>query len=152
MPEEHPTTLTSKQTPMGRDLARQLLARDIAQIDQPVAVAAAMQHTVSRVSDSLRRAVGDDGFNALLARVLWATEGDHPVLRDIRNATGTSIRLDGIVASVERYGVEVVTTALETVLAALVDVLAGLVGADMVPRLLDDEGSLSHRSNGAHAP
>jgi hypothetical protein len=132
---------------MALEFARQVLARDTANIEQPAAVATAMQQTLDRVSNNLRRSVGDDGYNALLARVLRATEPEHAVLLDVRRATDTDIHLDGVVASVERHGVQAVSAALEAALATLADVLAGLIGADMVASLLDHNGSPSQASN-----
>jgi hypothetical protein len=139
--------MTSIRSPMALEFARQVLARDTANLEQPAAVATAMQRTIDRLSNNLRRSVGDDGYNALLARVLRATEPDHAVLLDIRRATDSDIRLDGIVTSVERHGVQVVSAAIEAALATLADVLAGLVGADMVPSLLDHNGSSSQPTN-----
>ena len=132
---------------MARDMARALLVREIGEAVQPADVAAAMQRVCNRVSASLRRSVGDDGYNALLSRALARTESDHPALTEIRRVVETRTDLDGVAAGVESHGVAAVTATVEAVLAALIDVLASLIGADMVPNLLDPERSPPHASS-----
>ena len=57
--------MTRSESSSARDIARQLLARSIADSGQPKDVAAAMQRVCTRASDNLRSSVGDDGYNAL---------------------------------------------------------------------------------------
>lgn len=95
-----------------------------------------------RVSENLRRSVGDDGYNALLARALTRTQVEHPALMDVRGGGDADFFLNGIAASVDARGVSVVTAAVESLLATLVDVLSGLIGTDMVLNLLDHDGAL----------
>jgi hypothetical protein len=128
----------------ARDMARQLLDRATKGTDQPDAVGAAIQRLCTRVSDNLRQSVGDDGYNALVARVLRRTEPEHPVLTDIRRVGDSSIYLDRVSAGVESHGVAEVQAAIESLLATLIDVLAGLIGADMVLNLLDHDDPSSH--------
>lgn len=130
----------------ARNMARQLLARETRGADQEDAVAAALQRLCTRVSDNLRQSVGDDGCNALVARVLRRTEPEHPVLTDIRRVTDAGIYLDRVSAGVESHGIGAVQAAIEALLAALIDVLAGLIGADMVLNLLDHDDPSSHAS------
>lgn len=129
--------MTPIRSPAAYAIARQLVAREPAAADAPAAIAVAMQRACTRVTDSLRRTVGDDGCNALIARTVAATIAEHPVLADVRTGVGASAQLDGVVAAVERHGVRPVAEALEAALAALVDHLGGLIGEDMVPSLLE---------------
>lgn len=129
--------MTSLQSSTAREMARQLLARRPAGGDDPTAIAAALQGVFTRVSENLRRAVGDDGYNALLARALTRAQAEHPALNGIRRVGDADVHLDGLVARVDTYGLPAVTAAVESLLAALVDILSGLVGADMVMNLLD---------------
>jgi hypothetical protein len=140
--------MTRPESSSARDIARQLLARSIADSGQPKDVAVAMQRVCTRASDNLRSSVGDDGYNALLVRSLRRTEGEHPILADIRRISDTGIHLDGVVASAETHGLPAVTAALEALLAALVDILSGLIGADMVLNLLDNDGPSSQARGG----
>lgn len=127
-----------------RDMARQLLARETGGADRPEAVAAAIQRLCTRVSVNLRQSVGEDGYNALVARALRRTEPEHPVLTDIRRVADAGIYLDRVSAGVESHGVPAVRAAIESLLATLIDVLAGLIGADMVLNLLDHDDPSSH--------
>jgi hypothetical protein len=140
--------MTNARSSTAGELARRLLAREIAGNGERAAIAAAMQRLCTRVSENLRRSVGDDGYNALLARALMRTQPEHPALLDIRRLGENDIFLDGVVASVEIHGVPAVTAALESLLATLVDVLSGLIGADMVTNLLDVDGSPSQAPRG----
>lgn len=133
-------------TSTARDMARRLLARETTGADQPDAVGAAIQRLCTRVSDNLRHSVGDDGYNALVARVLRRTEPEHPVLTDIRRVADSGIYLDRVSSGVESHGIAAVQAAIESLLATLIDVLAELIGADMVLNLLDNDDSFSHAS------
>jgi hypothetical protein len=101
--------------------------------------AAALQRTLVRVCANLRDSVGDDGRDALLGRALARAESEHPALKDIRRLNHGAVQLDNVVASVEAHGVAAVTTAIEALLAALLDVLGRLIGEDMAMRLLDQD-------------
>lgn len=131
----------ASRTPAAPHFARLLLARDAAPGGEsdPARVAAALQRTCLRVSDSLRDSMGEDGRNALLARALARTEADHPALSSVRRAGDGGIHLDGVVTSVEAYGITAVTAAIEALLAALLEILSRLIGEDMAMRLIDSD-------------
>ena len=133
--------MTGTRSSTPREIARELVAQEIAGADEPAAVGAALQRVCTRVADNLRRAVGDDGYNALMARALMRTQADHPVLLDIRRVGKSDIYLDGVVQSVNTRGAAPVRAAIEAIIAAIADVLAGLIGADMVLNLLTDRRS-----------
>jgi hypothetical protein len=124
------------------------MADAIAGAELPAEAGAAMQRACDRASENLRRSVGEDGYNALLARVLRATEALHPALLAIRRVGDDGIRMDGIVATVETHGLPAVTLALEEFFTALIDILSGLIGADMVPNLLGLDGPASQPNAG----
>jgi len=65
-------------------MARQMLAREIGGADEPAAITAAMQRALMRVSANLRRSVGDDGYNALVARAIARTQPAHPAVIELR--------------------------------------------------------------------
>ena len=102
-----------------------------------VAASAALQRTCVRVTTNLRDALGDDGCDALLARSLARTEALHPALRDIRRIDSKSIHLDNLAASVDQYGVAVVTNAVAALLTALIETLTRLVGEDLAVSIID---------------
>lgn len=138
-------------SPTSLQVARRVLARESATRSkaEPKAVGAALQRTCLRVSENLRDVMGEDGSNALLARALARTEGDHPALKNAYHRQHGGIQLDGVVASVEAHGVAAVTAAIEALLAALVDILGRLIGEDMAIRLIDQDGPQSRKDDGA---
>jgi hypothetical protein len=136
--EEAQTGMTNRKSPTARELARQLLERETASATEVADFGAAMQRACAGVSETLRRSVGDDGYGALLARALARAEVAQPVLTSIRRNGAGAIHLD-VVAAVEDHGPVVVGAALESLLAALVDILSDLIGADMVRSLLEHD-------------
>jgi hypothetical protein len=145
-------TMPMPHSPSAQEIARRLLAREMPAGGEPAMVAAALQRALARVSANLRDSVGDDGRDALLARALARTEPDYPALKDIRRLNNGAVHLDGVVASADAHGVAPVTAAIEALLAALVDVLARLIGEDMAMRLLDHDLSEPLPDGGTRTP
>lgn len=123
-------------------MARQLLAREIGGAEEPAAISAGMQRALTLASENLRRAVGDDGCNALVSRAITRAQTEHPALIEMRRGGDAGSYLGGVAASVDAHGVPTVTAALESLLASIADVLSGFIGADMVLNLLDPDGLL----------
>lgn len=130
--------MTSPGSPAARETARRLLERETAGATGAPALGAALERACARVSHTLRRSVGDDGFGALLERALASTQADQPVLKVIRRNDGAGLRLD-VAAGVASHGAETVGAALEALFSAIVDILSELIGADMVKNLLDHD-------------
>jgi hypothetical protein len=135
-------------SPTARDLVRHLLAREIAAEKEPDAIGAGLQRLCSRVSENLRRSLGADGRDALLQRAFTRTKNQHPVLTEIGQTGETGISIDSIVAGVNTHGAPAVTAAVESLLVTLADILAGLIGADMVTNLLDHDHQNPNAQNG----
>lgn len=134
---------------LPREIARALLARDETPggRSNPELAAASLQRSCVRVCAVLRNAMGVDGSDALLGRALARTQAKHPAIASIcRDARGTE--LDGVAAAVDKHGIEAVTVAVEALFEALVDVLARLIGEDMVVRLMDPYGSATPGGDG----
>jgi hypothetical protein len=127
-------------------MARQILERDAAGATEAEPQTDALQRTFTRVSRNIRRSVGEDGYAALLARAVVTIESDEPTLTVVPRADAMGIDLD-IAAAVETHGVFAVRASLESVLAALADILSALIGDDMARTLLDHDGS-PHRPDG----
>jgi hypothetical protein len=136
--------------PTSVEIARRLIARgaESGNGGEPKSAGAALQRTCVRVAERLRDSMGEDGCNALIARALARTEGGHPALKNIRRLDEGGIYLDGVIASIETYGVVEVTASVEALLASLVDVLARLIGEDMAARIIDDTRPPSNGSGG----
>jgi hypothetical protein len=121
------------------DLARQLLDRGIAGAIEPAETGAALQRTLARVSENLRRAIGDDGYAALLSRAIAQTQTDHLRLRASSGDASLVFPIDALTADVGTHDIHLVSAAFESILASIIDVLSGLIGADMVMNLLDPD-------------
>ena len=133
-----------------RDIARLLLAQERASGNPRGGQddVAALQRSCTRLADAMRDAMGTDGSDALLARALARTASKHPAIASVRQINGNGVQLDGVAAAVEKHGLAEVTTAVEALFEAVVDVLARLIGEDMVVRLIDPDGALSRGSDG----
>jgi hypothetical protein len=139
--------MTNPGSPAVRELACQLLEREMAQTTEMAGLGAAMQRACAGVSERLRRSVGDDGYAALLARAIARTEGQQPVLKNIRRDDAAGIHLD-VVTAVDDHGATVVRAGLESLLAAIFEILSDLIGVDMMRSLVDYDDS-PIRLNGA---
>jgi hypothetical protein len=127
--------MTIPGSPEAREIARQLLERETAGVTEAAELGAAMQRACARVSEDLRRSIGNEGYDALLARALAIAEAEQPVLQRIRRVDPTGIHLH-VAAGVEHHGPTAVHVALESFFARLVEVLSELIGVDMVRNLL----------------
>ena len=129
----------TKPSKGARDLARQLLRRENAGTVEPAETGAAFERTLARVSENLRRSVGDDGYTALLTRAIAQTRTEHPALGDIRG-DGPLVFPIGNPTDAGIHDTKAVSAAFESLLASIVDLLSSLIGADMVLNLLDPDG------------
>ena len=132
------------------EVVRRILKREIdsgAEGDADAASAALMR-ACARVSATLRDALGDDGWNALLARAVARTEAADPIFRAGQVLNGQGISPEGLRESIGTHGVAATTTAIEAVLATVVDLLCRLIGENMAIRLIEHE-STPPRANGA---
>ena len=126
---------SAPQSATAPSLARELLGRGLlGNADTPM-TGEAMQAAFTRVSENLRRSIGEDGYRALLGRAVARTQSNQPVWTGIRY-TGLGIDLD-VVAAVDRHGTNTVGAALESLVGALFDILSDLIGAEMARNLLD---------------
>lgn len=121
-------------------LARRLLERDVGSDLEPGALGEAMQRAVARIVDDLEAAVGADGLDALLDRAIARAQHDHPVVASMRRADHASMPLD-VRPVIEAHGAAAARAGLEAIVAALVDILTALIGADMVRNLLHVDDS-----------
>ena len=121
------------------ELARQLLERETAGAREPAETGAAIQRTFARVSENLRRSLGDDGYAALLSRAVAQNRPEHPALDGIGLDGSLALSMDPLTAEMATHDIHLISAAFEAVLASIVDVLSGLIGADMVLNLLDSD-------------
>ena len=142
-PESEPQHSSSVQ------LARRLLALDTSPgTDDPEVVAIGLRKTCARLSSNLRNALGADACNALLVRALTRIEAQHPLIADLRRSSEGNISFDGLVKSVDEFGIVPVTAAVEALLGALIDILVRLIGEDMTVRLVAADAAPPAVGNG----
>ena len=114
-----------------------MLGRDLDAADDPDGLEAAVAQACERVLEDLSRWVGIDGAAALLGRALTHAQADHPALRRVRFAYGSSGCLEGIADSVAAHGARAVADGVAAILIALIELLGRLIGDDMAMQLIE---------------
>ena len=126
----------SSEARSARDVTRSLTARargnDSSADGDALAVAAACEGAFAELSRSL----GAPGFGTLLLRAKTTTQRMHPVLGDMHFA-GRAPHLSGVPDLVQLHGGLTVIEGLEAILDTMFGVLGGLIGLDMVIRLVE---------------
>ena len=89
-----------------------------------------------RACSDLARSLGTPGFIALLRRAKTTAESTHPVLGDVSLASREPF-FGGVPALLQHHDAGAVINSLEAVLDAVFSVLGGLIGHDMVIRLVE---------------
>ena len=120
------------------ELTRRLIASEAGQ-DAGAAVdpAAAAHAALERAYRALGRWVGPAGAEALFARALAETRGEHPAIAEVELRLQPDRGLQGIAASVSAHGTDAVAAGLEALLTSVLRLLGRLIGDDMATRLLD---------------
>lgn len=118
----------------ARDLTNHLVARAALAEHAPERAA----HAACEIaSQQLSRSLGPIGFNGLFTRALVQAEAEHPLLRELRLERGTATPMPPITDVVAKYGPEPVADALRAALVTMFELLARLVGMDVVVRLVE---------------
>ena len=127
-------------TPFGaiaRDLARRLIASEgVGRVagTQPEDPAAAASDRLYR---DLSRWVGRDGCHAMFARALAQARSSHPLLDQIQLRPRSDRYLEGVATVIMQHGNAAVNSALESMLVALIELLARLIGDDLAIKLIE---------------
>jgi hypothetical protein len=85
----------------------------------------------------IRESMGDDGCAALFGRAFARTAPQHPALTKIRGRTDCETSLENVVGAVEAHGAAPTQAAVEALLAAIIEILARLIGEDMAIGIID---------------
>lgn len=126
------------RTPTGPEFARHLVSRALGgRTTRANELAAALHGVCVSVFSNVRASMGDDGCRALFGRAFAREDEAHPALRTIRGPDDSEIPQERIIASIDAHGAEATRVAVEALLAALFDILARLIGADMTTQILD---------------
>jgi hypothetical protein len=124
----------------ARDLAHQILTRDLARLDKPtpVAVAAAAELVFHRLSENLIRWLGPEGSHALFTRALELAQAEHRSLRVIPPPARSALFFDALAANAEPHDTGAVMDGVVMIMITLIDLLTRLIGEDLTVRLVEE--------------
>ncbi len=126
----------------GCDAARRLWANVANGADSPEEVAEAAERLCGQMRIELGRWIGPQGYGALLGRALALAAAKHPALKALPGLEGE----EPVTAkAVKAQGVARVAAGLVALVAALIDLLGGVIGAEMAMRLVEQTGIPSPR-------
>lgn len=142
-PAKHAEGAAHGNQPPTRDIARRLIDRNSDNRSGGTALAAAA--ACDDLYRELSRWVGPDGCHALFVRAYAQARTDHPALEQIQLRASAEPYLDGVTESIKAHGDAATAGAVESMLVALLEVLARLIGADMVMRLVQGSAPWTER-------
>jgi len=117
-------------------LARRLVMVEARGLDRPEAVAEAGERAWERLRRRLITLIGPEGCDALFARALALSRSDYPMLAGVHYGAANGSGLTGLREIAHEHAPTDVLDALVTVTAHFLAVLARLIGADLVLRLV----------------
>ena len=126
----------STEARSARDLTRSLTARVIGDGTATERDLLAILAVCERASSDLARSLGTPGFTALLRRAKTTAERMHPLLGDVSLAPREPF-FGGVPALLQTHEADAIIKGLEAILEAMFSVLGGLIGLDMVIRLVE---------------
>ncbi len=126
----------STEARSARDLTRSLTARAGGSDKSAPGDSLALLSACERAFGALSRSLGAPGFGTLLRRARDTAERMHPYLRELHLASHEPY-LGGIPELVQQHGDPAVIKGLEAILETMFSVLGGLIGLDMVARLVE---------------
>ena len=137
----------------ARDLAHQILARDLAGVEKPtpVSVAAAAEVVFQRLSDNLVRWLGSEGSHALFTRALALAQAENRALRVVPPPARSALFLDALAANSEPHDAEAVRDGVVMIMTTLIELLTRLIGEDLTVKLVA-ETAPSQVADGTRPP
>jgi hypothetical protein len=130
----------STDPPSVRELTRHLVGRAAPPGDGPDGALRAVHQACEMTYLALARSLGIAGTKVLLTRAIAQSRAEHPLLKEIRVGGQPEPGLEGVAELVAAHDAAAVTAALEAVLETLLGLLGRLIGNDMVPRLVEQDG------------
>jgi hypothetical protein len=91
----------------------------------------------NHLHNALSRWVGRDGCHALFVRALAEARAEHALLEEIALRPGAEPYVEGVGQIIITHGDDAAAKGLETMLIALFELLARLIGDDMATKLID---------------
>ncbi len=123
----------SSDSMLSRDLARELLAREMS--DGPLAPAA--EAVYGRLHETLSRSIGQTGYRALVVRAMSNARQRHPALASVALGSTSGPWLPGLERSIEQHGDAAVTDAIVEIFGEFVELLSRFVGRNLAVRLIE---------------
>lgn len=138
-PRHHPAPAVKSPPSPGHELALRVLACEAGGSaagapGSPAAMVPTAERVIERLHEHLARWFGSDGFRAVLGRSLERARALHPELVGLTVAAPPDYRLNGLAESGRLHRPEALRDALVALVGTLFDVLARLIGDDMVAR------------------
>ena len=125
-------------TPAHRELARWLLAREIAGRHEPTDLVGAADTACQKLSGRVARLVTFVAWQALLARALHLARREFPFLEGVRPGSSPTLGLEGLAEHVQGVEPAQAREGLAMVLANVLGLLATFVGDEITLRLVRD--------------
>ena len=132
----------------ARALAGEMFGSELDGARTAAGAAAAAERVFQRLSENLVRWVGAEGSQALFARARALAQTRSEALRVIPPPARSALFLDALAANSEPHDAAPVIEGAMTILTALIELLARLVGEDLALKLLTESGSRWPSSDG----
>jgi hypothetical protein len=130
-----PIDLTGATT-AHRDLARWLLEREISVDAGAPGVAVAAERIWQKLSRPLSRLASEGGGQAILSRALHIARKEFPFLEGVSAGTQRESYFEGLGEPIHDIQADEAGKGLLVVLSIVLDLLAGLIGEDLVMRVV----------------
>jgi hypothetical protein len=131
----------------ARELAIRLISSEADKRSESPATADAAAAATDRLYRDLSRWIGRDGCHALFTRALVESQMSHPLLEEIELRAGSDRYLEGIAPAIMQHGSAAANSALESMLVAVIGLLARLIGDDMALKLIGQTSDDAHSSD-----
>lgn len=118
------------------ELARWLLAQEMSDARDTLAVSAAAEQACQQLLERLARLITPNGCRALLSRALHLARADFKFLRGIEPGQTAGRYLEGLSKSADGTDAGQVRTGLTSLLGTLIGLVALFIGEHLMARLL----------------
>lgn len=123
-------------SPDGHAIARIVVAKVTAGTENAHELAAAIERALSPVCQTTSSLIGNEGFKALIARALYLSTREHPLLSTLEIRADSQLTIKHTEVAVRSQGALAVTAAATALLGNIVTLLFNFIGEDLTMRLL----------------
>ncbi len=136
----------------AQEAAQRLIAGEQAATRPPSDAVAATERLIRRLAHELSGWFGSYGARALLTRALTDAQKSHPVLLSVRVGVPPAPALDGLAESARTHGGVAAVAGTADLVAALLELLARLIGDDLAAILVAQSVSAAAPERSAAGP